>query len=70
MYEKGFKGFMLDEYLYAMRDDRNAISRRKMKYRLNEARVGASAVKKLKLSPINYVLCLRPILVGLLPRSV
>ena len=70
MYEKGFKGFMLDEYLYAMRDDRNAISRRKMKYRLNEARVGASAVKKLKLSPINYALCLRPILVGVLPRSV
>lgn len=67
MYEKGFKGYSLSEHLYKMRDDRNAFSRRKMKYRINEARVGASAVKKLNLTPLLYVMCLRPIVVGLLP---
>ena len=50
-----------------MRDDRAAKKRRKLKYRMNEASVIASAVKKLKLSPVNYVRCLRPVLVGLLP---
>lgn len=70
MYEKGFKGYNLSEHLYKMRDDRNAYSRRKMKYRVNEARVGASAVKKLKLNPALYMVCLRPIFVGLLPKGV
>lgn len=68
MYEKGFRGYNLDEPLYKMRDDRNAYSRRKFKYRINEARVGASAVKKLHLSPLNYLYSARPIIVGLLPR--
>ena len=67
MYEKGFRGYNLEKPLYKMRDDRNAYRRRKFKYRVNEARVGASAVRKLGLSPIRYVFCLRPILVGLLP---
>lgn len=69
MYAAGFKGFNLSEPLYKMRDDRNAYSRRKFKYRLNEARVTASAIKKLKLSKINYIWMLRPIIVGLLPTK-
>lgn len=70
MYEAGYKGYMLDEALYKMRDDRNAYSRRKFKYRINEAKVGASAVKKLKLSKKYYIWMLRPIIVGLLPKGV
>lgn len=70
MYEKGFRGYNLDEPLYKMRDDRDAYSRRKFKYRINEARVGASAVKKLHLSPVNYLYCARPIIVGLLPKPI
>ena len=60
----------LPEPLYKMRDDRKAKLRRKFKYRINEARVGASAVKKLKLSPFNYIYVLRPIIVGLLPSKI
>jgi len=67
MYGNGFRGYNLEKPLYKMRDDRSAYRRRKFKYRINEARVGASAVRKLRLSPIRYVFCLRPILVGLLP---
>ena len=70
MYEKGYRGYNLSEPLYKMRDDRNARSRRKFKYRINESRVGVSAVKKLKLSPFNCIYILRPIIIGLLPNFV
>ena len=62
MYAKGFKGMNLQEPLYSMRDDRNAQGRRKFKYRLNEAYVKKVAIR-------NYVWCLRPIIIGLLPGS-
>ena len=70
MYARGYKGFSLAEPLYKMRDDRKACSRRKFKYRVNEARVCASAVKKLNLPQKNYLWVFRPILVGLLPGPV
>ena len=53
-----------------MRDDRNAASRRKFRYRLNEAYLSALAVKTLGLPKWKYVFVLRPILVGLLPGFV
>lgn len=67
MYEKGFRGYNISEPLYKMRDDREAYHRRAMKYRLNEARVTLSAIKKLKLSKKNYIFVLRPLVLGLLP---
>ena len=70
MYEKGYRGYNLSEPLYKMRDDRNAYSRRKFKFRINEARVTASAIKKLNLSKKYYIWILRPIIVGLLPKTV
>ena len=68
MYAAGYKGFNLDEPLYKMRDDSNAISRRKFKYRFNEARVSRYSVKALHLPKWMYIYSLRPIIVGLLPR--
>lgn len=70
MYEKGYKGYVLSEPLYKMRDDCNAYTRRKFKYRINEMKVGASAIKKLKLPKWNYLRTIRPILVGLLPTPI
>lgn len=67
MYEKGYKGYMLEEPLYLMRDDRNAMTRRKFKYRMNECYVGHLAIKALNLSKINYIFLLRPLIIGLLP---
>ena len=69
MYEKGYRGYRINEPLYKMRDDRNAYSRRKFKFRINEARVSAYATKKLKLGIINYIWVFRPIIVGLLPNK-
>lgn len=70
MYEAGYKGYVLENALYKMRDDRNAYKRRKFKYRINEAKVSASATKKMKLPGKYYIWAVRPILVGLLPKFI
>ena len=70
LYAAGYRGMNLQEPLYQMRDDRNAFSRRKFKYRINEARVISKAVRLLKLPCRNYLRVLKPILVGLLPAGI
>lgn len=70
MYERGYRGYVLKEPLYMMRDDRNATARRKFRYRINEARVTVSAIRRLHLSTKNYIWILRPIIVGLLPKGI
>ncbi len=67
MYKAGFRGRNIHEVLYHMRDDRHAYSRRKFRYRLNEAYVKALVVKLFHLPITGYVHVLRPIIVGLLP---
>ena len=67
MLSKGYKGYNLSEPLYMVRDDRNAISRRKFKYRINEARVQKKAIKELCLPFKYYLYVLKPLLVGMLP---
>lgn len=69
MYAKGFKGRNIPKPLYQMRDDRNAYSRRKFRYRLNEAYVRLLAVRELKLPFYTVIYALRPIIVGLLPKK-
>ena len=69
MYAMGFRGNNIHEPLYQMRDDRNAANRRKWKYRVNEARVRALAVKSLGLPFWNYLYALRPLVLGMLPRG-
>ncbi|MCR4673139.1 MAG: glycosyltransferase [Lachnospiraceae bacterium] len=70
MYREGYRGMNLQEPYYQMRDDRNAYSRRKFRYRINEAYVTALAVKELRLPKRNLLRAARPILVGLLPKPV
>lgn len=70
MMETGFKGKNIQKCLYQMRDDRNAFSRRKFRYRINEAYVRCLAVKHLKLPFYGYIYALRPLAVGMLPPAV
>lgn len=70
MFAAGYRGYNLSEHLYMMRDDRNATRRREYKYRINEARVRAEAIKRLNLSKINYIYVLRPLIVGGLPKCI
>lgn len=67
MYKTGFRGKNIHRILYQMRDDRNAYSRRRLVYRINEARVKALAVRELRLPVSGYLYAIRPILVGLIP---
>ena len=60
----------IQESLYSMRDDRNAQNRRKFRYRLNEAYVKYYAVNTLKLAKRNYIYCMKPILVGMMPNKI
>lgn len=68
IYALGHQGKNISEPLYKMRDDRNATSRRKFRYRLNEAHMAGLAVKTLGLPKWKYIYMLRPIIVGLLPK--
>lgn len=68
MYSKGYRGYNIPEPLYQMRDDRNANARKKFEHRLNEAYVKVLAINMLNLSIWSYGYCLRPILIGLLPK--
>lgn len=67
MFAKGYRGYMLAEQLYAMRDDREAKRRRNFKGKLHVMNVQRYAIRTLKLPRWKYVYCLRPIIVGLLP---
>ena len=70
MYGKGYRGYVLEEPLYMMRDDRNAQHRRNFKARVNEARVKAIAIKTFCLPVWDYIYCIRPIILGLLPSGI
>lgn len=69
MYQKGFRGYTLEEPLYMMRDDRNAAKRRTFKARRNEAFVKHLAVKMLNLPFYYHVYCIKPLILGILPTG-
>lgn len=70
IYALGYKGYNLQTPYYKMRDDANAYKRRKYKFCINEAYVRFTGYKMLKLPIKSYVCALRPLIVGLLPKSV
>ena len=66
----GYKGYNLSECLYAMRDDKNAIRRRRWKGTINEVRAHIIATKELRLGIKGLIFSLRPIFVKILPRPI
>lgn len=69
LYEMNKIGYNLLEPLYKVRDDRHAIQRRKYKYRINEAYVMLEGFKRLNIPLYKRIYFLKPLLVGLVPRS-
>lgn len=68
MFEKGYRGYNLDECLYSMRDDRNATMRRKpFKYTKNDIYACYLVCKTLKLPLWSYLYCIKPLVVFLMP---
>lgn len=70
LYMEGYKGYMLEEPLYSMRDDRNATIRRNLKARRNESYVKYQIWKNFKLPFWMIIYCLRPLLVAMIPNSI
>lgn len=67
LYKEGYKGYNIQEVLYSMRDDRNAVKRRKFKYRITEYRLRKRIAKTFNL-PFKYkIRAYRPIILGLVP---
>lgn len=55
MYAKGYKGYNLEQHLYAMRDDRNATRRRTLQNRLNSIYSATVAYRLLHFSFLGYL---------------
>lgn len=68
LYAAGYKGYNIQEPLYKMRDDREATSRRKFKYRVNSTYTRIKGFQMLHIPLQYYPYTLLPILVGLLPK--
>lgn len=70
MYAKGYRGYVMPEPLYKMRDDRNAVRRRTWRNRLNEYHVRKIGYKMLNIPLYKRFWMYRPILVGFLPKTI
>lgn len=67
LYAAGYRCYNLQEPLYRMRNDQNALNRRKYIYRVNSVYVRLQGCKMLKLGPLCYLKSCRPMLNGLVP---
>lgn len=67
MYAAGFRGYVLEEPYYAMRDDRDAIKRRTFRNRLNETRVRRVGFRMLEIPWYKYVYIFRPLVAYFAP---
>lgn len=70
LYEKGYKGYNLTDPIYKMRDSRDAIARRNLKNRVNEARVRWYAIRKLHLPCYLFPYVLKPLVIAFMPKKI
>ena len=69
LYAAGCRCYNLQEPLYRMRNDQNALNRRKYKYRINSVYVRLQGCRLLGLGPKCYIKALMPMIVGLVPSK-
>lgn len=67
LYAAGYKCYNLQVPLYRMRNDKNALSRRKYKYRINSTYVRLLGCRLLRLGPGCYLKAFSPMVIGLIP---
>ena len=70
MYLNGYRGYCMSDVLYMMRDNQSAMKRRNLKNRWSEFYVKYLICKNFHLSIFNYLYCLKPILLVLVPTFV
>lgn len=64
IYEKGYEGYNIQECLYKMKNDIDAIKRRSWSNRINEAKVKKLEIKMLNINPIYNIYVLVPLIKG------
>lgn len=69
-FEKGYRGYNLQEPLYMVREDSQAFKRRKLTYSIDTANLVFQACRKLQLPLNSYIYVLKPIIAGLTPKYV
>lgn len=68
LYAQGYRGYNIQERLFCYREDKAAYARRKIRYRLDEAKVRQRSFKNLGMrGPAVWFYAARPIAAGLLP---
>ena len=70
MYSAGIKGANLQVNLYQFLEDKNTQSRRKYKFRMDEAKVRYQGFKAMGLMPQSMPYVIKPLIVGLLPAPI
>ena len=70
LYSKGYRCFNLSEPLYKMRNDENALNRRKYKYRINSTYTRILGCRQLNLGIKYYILSFKPMIIGLIPAKI
>ncbi len=70
LYAKGYRCYNIQEPLYAMRNDKNALNRRKFKYRINSTRTRLEGCKVLHLGIGSYLRSFKPMIIGLIPAGI
>ena len=69
LYAAGYRGYNIQEPLYRMRNDQNALNRRKYIYRVNSVYVRLQGCRMLKLRPKCYLKACIPMINGLVPAK-
>lgn len=69
LYAAGYRCYNMEEPLYRMRNDKNALARRKYKYRINSAYVRIQGCRLLNLGIKYYIKACMPMIIGLVPAK-
>ncbi len=67
MYANGYKAYNIQEALYSMREGRDAIKRKKFRFRITEYNLRKRACKEFNLPFRCRLKAFRPIIIGLMP---
>ena len=67
---KGLRGYNIQQDLFCYREDKESFHKRKMKYRINEAKLRFRNFKAMGiLLPFGWLYVLRPLAGGILPAG-
>lgn len=69
LYAAEYRGYNIQKPLYRMRNDQNALNRRKYIYRVNSVYVRLQGCRLLKLGVKSYLKACRPMIHGLVPAK-